>query len=192
MRTALNFLYKLSGALGAFFLCLILVSVLAQVSLNIFDRIAKWLTGEPIGLLIPSYADFAGYFLAAGTFFALAYSFNHGAHIRVNLVLLRLPPLLRRASEIWATGIAFLMSAYFAYWSVDLMHDSWRFGDVSTGLVSIKLWVPQLAMTLGLCVLTVATLDAFVQNLRGREPDYLAAANAEAQIFDEKIELDHE
>lgn len=191
MRTALNFLYKLSGALGAFFLCLILVSVLAQVSLNIIDRIAKWLTGEPIGLLIPSYADFAGYFLAAGTFFALAYSFNHGAHIRVNLLLLRMPNPMRRAAEIWASGIAFLMSIYFAYWAANLMHESWRFGDVSTGLVSIKLWIPQLAMTTGLCVLTIATLDAFLQNLRGQEPEYLSST-VEMDGFDEKIGIGHE
>ncbi|MBZ0216505.1 MAG: TRAP transporter small permease subunit [Fimbriimonadaceae bacterium] len=191
MRAALNFLYKLSGALGALFLTLILVSVLAQVSLNIADRIAKLFTGSPIGLLIPSYADFAGYFLAAGTFFALAYSFNHGAHIRVNLLLIQFPESLRRLAEVWSSAIAFAMSAYFTYWAADLMHDSWRFGDVSTGLVSIKLWIPQLTMVAGLCVLTIATLDALVQNLTGRQPAYLNLG-PDAEILDQKIELGHE
>ncbi len=191
MRAALNILYKTSGALGATFLALILITVLAQVLLNLADKIVKWVVGTPMGLLIPSYADFAGYFLAAGTFFALAYSFNHGAHIRVNLLLLQFPKALRQLAEVFSSGIAFFMSAYFTYWAADLMHDSWRFGDVSTGLVSIKLWIPQMTMVAGLCVLSIATLDALIQNLTGREAAYLAAG-PEAEIFDEKVELDHE
>ncbi len=177
MRTALNFMYRLSGGLAALFLVMILAIVLAQVGLNVADKIAKWLTGRPVGFLIPSYADFAGYFLATATFFALAYSFREGAHIRVNLLLMRMNKGVRRLFEIWACAIAVSFTAFFAWYSGDLMYDSWRFNDLSPGLVPIKLWIPQAAMTVGLVFLLIATIDALVQVLRGQEPEYASGAS---------------
>jgi len=191
MRVFLDFLYKLSGALGALFLSLILLIVLAQVCLNLADKILQWTTGSPIGFLIPSYAQFAGFFLAAGTFFALAYSFRNGAHIRVNLMLLHLPDRARRIAEIWSSAVAFGMTAFFSYWLTDLLHDSWRYGDSSQGLFPIKVWIPQLAMVLGSIMLTIATLDALIQNLVGQQPGYLEA-DPETELFDKKTEFDHD
>ncbi len=177
MRPALNIMYRISGGLAATFLVLILAIVLAQVGLNVADKVAKWFTGAPIGFLIPSYADFAGYFLATATFFALAYSFREGAHIRVNLFLMPLSPGVRRWFESWACLIAVSFTGYFAWYSADLMYDSWRYNDLSPGLVPIKLWIPQAAMTAGLIMLFVASLDALVQVLRGLEPDYTSGAS---------------
>jgi TRAP-type C4-dicarboxylate transport system permease small subunit len=177
MRTMLNFMYRLSGGLAALFLVMILGIVLAQVGLNIADKIAKWLTGQPVGFLIPSYADFAGYFLATATFFALAYSFREGAHIRVNLLLMRMGKGLRRLFEIWSCMIAVSFTAFFAWYAADLMYSSWKYNDLSPGLVPIKLWIPQAAMTVGLIFLLIATIDALVQVLRGQEPDYASGAS---------------
>ncbi|MGE0845482.1 MAG: hypothetical protein AB7L41_04380, partial [Flavobacteriaceae bacterium] len=82
MRRILNGLYGLSALLAGIALTAILLTVLAQVSLNFADWSYSRFTGVPIGLLIPSYADFAGYFLVGATFFALASSFHDGAHVR--------------------------------------------------------------------------------------------------------------
>jgi len=191
VRSILEILYKISGALGALFLSLILVIVLAQVALNLADKIALWTTGSAIGLLIPSYAQFAGFFLAAGTFFTLAYTFRHGAHIRVNLLLLHLPRRASHMVEIWSCAVAFGITAFITYWMFDLLHDSWRYGDSSQGLFPIKVWIPQLSMFLGLVMLTIATLDALVQNLMGRQPGYLEP-DPEAELFDIESEINHE
>lgn len=172
MRRALDLLYALSGGLGALFLALILVTVLAQVALNMADGVSEALTGQAMGLLIPSYADFAGYFLAAGTFFALAYTFNAGGHIRVTLVLQRLPARLRQGAEIFCSGLAALTAGYFAWYAASLTHESWRFGDLSPGLVAIPTWIPQAAMTAGLAMLAIAGLDAFGQAAGGAMPAY--------------------
>ncbi|MBL4757855.1 MAG: TRAP transporter small permease subunit [Rhizobiales bacterium] len=182
MRPALNIMYRISGGLAALFLVLILTIVLAQVGLNVADKIAKWFTGAPVGFLIPSYADFAGYFLATATFFALAYSFREGAHIRVNLVLLRLSPGPRRFFEIWSCSMAVAFTGFFTWYTASLTHESWRYNDLSPGLVAIKLWIPQLAMTAGLVMLLIATIDALFQVLRGEEPDY-AKGNSEMDLL---------
>lgn len=172
MRRVLEWFYSASGAVAAGFLCLILITVLAQVALNVADRVWEVLTGAPVGLLIPSYADFAGYFLACATFFALAYSLRRGAHIRVNLVLLRFSERWRQAAEIWCAGLAAAFTLFFLWYAVNLAHDSWRFGDVSTGLVAIPIWLPQTAMCFGIAALAVATLDSFLTALMGGTPPY--------------------
>ncbi|MFP5406344.1 MAG: TRAP transporter small permease [Gammaproteobacteria bacterium] len=178
MRRVLDRLYALSGALAAISLVVILAIVLVQVAFNVVDKIAAWVTGSAIGLMIPSYSTIAGFFLVGATFFALAWTFNAGGHIRVTLTLNPLPPGFRRVAEIWASGAASALSAVFVWFAVQLTYQSWRFGDTSTGLVPIPIWVPQAVMTLGAAVLLIACLDGFVQNLAGRKPAYLVAEQA--------------
>lgn len=170
MRKALDTLYRGSGILAAVFLAAICAVVLLQVGANVIDVIATWTTGHAIGLVIPSYAEFAGFFLAATSFLALAYTLRNGAHIRVSLILQRMTPVQRRVSEVWCTGVGTVMSAYFAYYTVGLILESYEFHDVSPGMVVVPLWIPQIFMAVGLVVLTVALLDSFVDAVRGRLP----------------------
>lgn len=183
MRHGLDRLYALSGALAAISLLVLLLVVLVQVVFNVIDKVLAITVGEPIGLLIPSYTTFAGYFLVAASFFALAYTLAGGGHIRVTLTLHALRPRWRLVFEIWATAAASALSLFFAWHAVLLTSQSWRFGDTATGLVPIPIWMPQAVMACGVIVLTIACLDSLVQNLLGREPAYLAAERAvDAQL----------
>ena len=183
LRRALDLLYRGSGALAALFLVAICAVVLLQVGANIVDKLAEWATGAPIGLVVPSYAEFAGFFLAASSFLALAYTLRHGGHVRVSLLVRRLAGEPRRAAELWCCGIAALLSGYFAYFAIRLVIESWRFGDLSPGLVAVPIWIPQCSLALGLVVLTVALIDEFATVRRGGEAAYMAAERAlEAQL----------
>lgn len=175
MRRCLDLLYRGSGALAAAFLLAICVIVLAQVGLNLLDEIASWLTGQPIGLVIPSYAEFAGFFLAASSFLALAYTLRAGGHIRVSLVLQHLSARAQRLTELWCIAVAALLAGYFAFFTILLVIDSFSYEDLSVGLVPVPLWIPQSAVALGLMVLTTALVDEFVQVLAGRRASYDAA-----------------
>ncbi len=173
LRRFLNFLYDASGALAAAFLCAICLIVLAQVGLNLVDRISELVTGEAIGLVIPSYAEFAGYFLAASSFLAIAYTLRGGAHIRVNLFINNLSSRARRVVELYCTAAGAVFSTYMAYWMVMLTIESFEFGDVSPGIVPVPLWIPQLALDLGLIIAAICFVDAFIQVLRGKDPVHL-------------------
>jgi TRAP-type C4-dicarboxylate transport system permease small subunit len=183
LRRALDALYRGSGALAALFLVAICVVVLLQVGANAIDKIAEWVTGAPIGLVVPSYSEFAGFFLAASSFLALAYTLRHGGHVRVSLLVRRATGTPRRALELWCTGAAAVLCGYFAYFTVRLMIESWRFDDLSPGLIPVPLWIPQASVALGLIVLTVALADEFAVVLRGGEAAYMAAERQlEAQM----------
>lgn len=172
MRSILDLLYRGSGALAAFFLAAICGTVLLQVGANLIDKLAVWFGGVPPGLLVPSYAEFTGFFLASASFLALPYTLREGGHIRVSLLIQHLSGRPRRAIELWCLGSAAMLTAYFTWFLIALVFESLEFGDVSPGMVPVPLWIPQSGMALGLVVLTIALVDELVTVLRGGRPSY--------------------
>lgn len=176
VRRCLDGLYLASGWLAAFFIALICALVVAQVALNLVDRLSSVFTGTAIGLTIPSYADFTGFFLASASFLALAHTFREGGHIRVTLLIGHFSSSWRKIVEIWCVAVALMISLYFCWYTLLLVHESWTYNDLSMGMVAVPLWIPQSGMLLGLLVLSIALIDEFVRVLRGRVPSYEESA----------------
>ncbi|MCP3891762.1 MAG: TRAP transporter small permease [Desulfobulbaceae bacterium] len=190
MRIFLDKIYKTSGWLGAVCIALICLLVLCQVGLNLFDRICTAFTGSAIGLTIPSYADFTGFLLAAASFLSLAYTLREGGHIRVALVISRLPKRLHRLVEIWCIGFASTVSLYFSWYIAKLTRESFVYNDLSSGMIAVPIWIPQSFMLFGLIILSIALLDELVTVFRGEIPSYtlkgeklLADENGESAVF---------
>ncbi len=131
-----------------------LVTILALVTLQMA---ARW-TGE----MFPGSTDYAGYFMAASTFFAFAYSLNNGSHIRVNLLLNAFGPR-RRWLEVWCFAIASGLASFWAWNAVKSVYWSHRLNDISQGLDATPIWIPQLAMAVGSVVFAVALIDNLVR-----------------------------
>ena len=74
----LNKLYKFSGYIAAAFLIFVAVFILIGISSRNF------------GFYIRGLAEYSGYCMAAASFFALAYTFVEGGHIRITLFLEKL------------------------------------------------------------------------------------------------------
>ena len=175
LRRSLDRLYLGSAWLAAGFIAAICLLVVCQVGLNLLDRVASLLTGEAIGLTIPSYADFTGFFLAAASFLALAYTLRQGGHIRVTLVIAHLGKRARHIFEIWCLLLATAVSVYFTWYIFALTRESYIYNDLSPGMVAVPIWIPQAAMLLGLIILSIALLDELTAALRGRIPCYVGA-----------------
>jgi TRAP-type C4-dicarboxylate transport system permease small subunit len=172
MRRWLDILYKASCWLGAGCIAMICLLVVSQVFLNLLDRLSTLLTGSAIGLTIPSYADFTGFLLAAASFLSLAYTLREGAHIRVVLLVSRLPKKIHRLVEVWCIGFGLMVSLYFTYYSAMLTYESYSYNDLSSGMIAVPIWIPQLAMLLGLVVLSVALVDELVAVCSGNTACY--------------------
>lgn len=153
-RPWLNRLYDACGALAALFLVALLLVIVLQMA-------ARW-----SGRQFPGSTDYAGYCMAAASFFALAYTLNHGAHIRVSLLLARLGRW-RRAGELWCLSISAALACYFAYYAIKGVHVSYRLHDISQGQDATPLWIPQLVMAIGGSVFALALVDRLVQVARG-------------------------
>ncbi len=172
MRRSLDTLYHAAGIIAAFFILAIVALVAAQVMLNLADKISAALVGQGLGLTIPSYADFTGFFLAASSFLALAYTLRVGGHIRVTLLTTRLPERVQHGVEIIVVIIALCMSAYATFYVGLLVEESHRFADRSSGMISVPLWIPQLPVLAGLAILTIALADELVSLLKGQKPSW--------------------
>ncbi len=173
IRTLLEGLYRLSGYLAGFFLLAIALTIVAQI------------VGRFVGVTVDS-TELAGFCLAASTFLGLAFALRAGSHIRINLLIRHLGGRARTAVELWCSGVGVVASGYFAWQTIDMVRLSYRFGDISPGLIAAPFWIPQSGMALGLVVLTVAFVDEFVTIARGGAPAYeerdeAAAVLAEAE-----------
>ena len=147
----LNTLYRLCGYLAA--LCMIAIAVL--VTLSIVTRL--------FSVYLPGLTEYSGYAMAAGSFLALAYTFGEGGHIRVELVLSRLRPGLRRFAEIWCLGVASVISVFLAWYMSRLVYFSWKFEERSEGADAVLLWQPQALVMFGAIIMAIAVVHQLVK-----------------------------
>ena len=105
MRKFLDRLYLAGGALGALFIALIAVLMIAQSVLREFH------------VNTGAVNDVVAWFCAAAAFFAMAHAFKHGDFVRVTLVLEKANPAFRRVMEIGSLFIGSVSVAYLAFWA---------------------------------------------------------------------------
>lgn len=173
MRRMLDTAYAAAGGIAALSILGICLLVSAQVMLNILARLG----GPNLSFTIPSYADFSGFFLATASFMAMAYTLRAGNHIRVNLLVQNLPERPRWIFEIFALLLGALTAGYATYFTASLLGESYHYGDMSTGIVAVPLWIPQLGMVGGLGLLTIAFLDTLIEAISVRAPILLDAGS---------------
>lgn len=175
MRRFLDGLYLAAGYLAGVFLVVI------------FGLMMILSVGREINFNVPSGDDFAGWALVAMSFLGLAHTFKRGEMIRVGLLIERLHGPKRRAAELFSLGTASLFIGYFTVQASKLAYDSWQYFDMSTGVVSVPLWIPQLGLILGLAILFIAIVDEFVIVARGGRPTYEKEPPKSAEELIERI-----
>ena len=163
---ALHGLYRASGLLSAVCLVLICSLIVAQI------------VARNLGSTVPDAEEFAAWAMAGSGFLGLPYALHCGSHIRVSVVTRILPQRAHHAAELLASGIGLALSAYFAWYCTLFVLESFRFNEVSQGLVAVPLWLPQLPMAIGTVLLAVAFAERLVRVLR-HEPFETGEGGAE-------------
>jgi TRAP-type C4-dicarboxylate transport system permease small subunit len=156
MRKFLNALYDGAAALAALFMVLMLVMVLLSI------------LGRELGFHVRGTDAYAGYFMAAAGFLALAHTLKKGEHIRVTLIVSKLRGKAQKAFELWSLVAATALACVSAFYSGKLAWQSYKFNDMSTGNDATPLWIPQLSMAMGTLILAIAFIDELVLELQGK------------------------
>ena len=146
----LNKVYKLSGYIAAFFLILVAVFILMGISSRIFDFYIRGL------------AEYSGYSMAAASFFALAFTFVEGGHIRITLFLEKASKKYKRFLEIWCFIIATIFSGYLSFYLWKMLIISYDFQERSEGADEILIWIPQTSVAIGSLIFFLAVLHKFI------------------------------
>jgi TRAP-type C4-dicarboxylate transport system permease small subunit len=160
MRVFLDRLYLVSGWLAGLFM------------LAIFVLMMLLSAGRQFALNVPAGDDFVSWCMAAMAFLGLAHTFRSGEMIRVGLLIDRFEGRKRWFIELAALLVGCGFVGFFTWYAVGMTWDSWRFGDISQGVVAVPLWIPQLGYSGGLVILLIAFVDELVHVLRGNEPRY--------------------
>ena len=150
----LNKLYQLSGYIAAIFLILIAVFILIGISSRMF------------GFYIRGLAEYSGYCMAAASFFALAYTFVEGGHIRITLFLEKLSGLKKKLIEIWCLSIGSFFSGYLAFYFIKMLIISYKFQERSEGADEILIWIPQTSVAIGSIIFSISVFHHLILVIR--------------------------
>ena len=138
--------------------------------------------------------EITGYMLAFGIAWGLADALTTRAHIRVDVLVTRMPLRLR----VWmhTLALAFLVTLAFLFtwrgWAV--VHESWAFGARDSSALTIPLIVPQGLWVIGITVFFVVAVLLFVEVLvllvlrRWSDVDQLLGPRTLVEEADEAIE----
>jgi len=117
----LDAIYTASGVLAACCMVGILLIIIVQM-------VFRWASWQ-----FPGSTDYAGYAMAATSFFALAYALNHGAHIRVS-ILLNANSFTRLWINVFAFFVAAITATYFARFAIKTNFMSEMINDRTQGI----------------------------------------------------------
>jgi TRAP-type C4-dicarboxylate transport system permease small subunit len=163
IRRALDNLYLAAGYLAGLFLIAIFLMMMA-LSL-----------GRQVGINVKSGDDITSWCMAAMAFLALAHTFRSGEMIRMGLVVEKLAGRQKQLAELGALTLGTALVAFLAWYACSMTYESWKLGELSSGVLVVPLWIPQLGFAVGSVILLLAVLDEFIHVARGGPPHYAKA-----------------
>ena len=143
-------LYRLSGIVASFFLIFVAIFILIGISSRIF------------GFYIRGLAEYSGYCMAAASFFALAYTFVEGGHIRITLFLEKVSSEKKLFLELWCLVVASFFSGYLAFYFIKMLIISYKFQERSEGADEILIWIPQTSVALGSIIFFICVFHQLI------------------------------
>ncbi|MEM8980394.1 MAG: TRAP transporter small permease subunit [Pseudomonadota bacterium] len=132
----LDKVYLAAGLIAALGMISILLLIVAQM-------VARWSS-----VAFPGSTDYAGYAMAATSFFALAHALTRGAHIRVS-VFLNMTPGTRFYLDAFAMFIAALIATFFARYAIKTTGFSVLLNDRTQGQDQVPEWLLSAVSLLG-------------------------------------------
>jgi TRAP-type C4-dicarboxylate transport system permease small subunit len=126
------------------------------------DEIAAWLCASIFGL-------------------GLAHVFRRGEVVRVGLLIENVAGRRRQFMEIGCLAIGCVATGALAYYCVELVWESYRFGDMGQCVLIMPIWVVQLGLGVGAVLQFVAFVEQLLKALAGQRPDYARDAPKTAE-----------
>jgi TRAP-type C4-dicarboxylate transport system permease small subunit len=145
------------------------VSIASMMALITADVIARNVFHR--SLLISD--EVSGYLLVAMTFFGIAYSLRSGSLLRIEFLLFALPKRLRGLADVSYDLIALVVCLVLLRSMIRFTWITWEREAIAPTLIETPLWIPQLAMPLGMLILVIGfllELRASILRLIGRGP----------------------
>ena len=188
-RTVGQYLNKLMGwavNASAFGAASIVVILMAMVVADIFGR-------KVLNKPVPMSYEVGAFMLVFIVFMGLAYSQRQKAHIRVEILTLRMPPKIRAAMDLFAYTLGIAIYGLIFYETFKWSYHSFEIGEYVAGLINIPKWPSQFAVAFGALLISLQFISDWVYRvvdlvLLLRQPSATAVPEAEELPGDPSVE----
>ncbi|WP_163271846.1 TRAP transporter small permease subunit [Chelativorans alearense] len=138
-----------------------MLHIMLEIMLRVFFRTSTY-----------SMNEFVGYALAGMVFFGLAETFYQRRHVRVNLLIVALPPLGQRILDLSclvATGLVMSGLTYVVWLTFQRNLER---GSVSPSIMAVPTWIIDLVILTGLVLFLLQLVVTIIRTaISGMKPD---------------------
>lgn len=138
------------------------VGLAVMSAIVVFEVIIRFLFAQ--STLIAD--EIASYMLAMLSFFAMGYALRTEGHIRIDLLYERLPPVVRKWTEVAFVVVGIVSLSFFTHWLFRMVSQSYLSKVDSQSQIETPLWIPQSALVYGTAVLTLALVSRLIRLLK--------------------------
>ncbi len=151
----INHTSLLGGVIGAF--CLLTISVIIT-----YEAFMRYAFNAPTTWV----KEISIYLCIAIGFLAAAYTLMKDGHFSITVVVDKLKPKNRRILKTFTILLGILYSAVFVYKGIDMVIFSYQIEDVSSGLLEVPIWVPQLLLPIGAFLLLLQFINKLTAEIQ--------------------------
>lgn len=120
--------------------------------------------------------EVGSYLVVAVTFLSLATCQAYGGYHELQIVKMKLSPRTRAALNVVLHAVCLIACLILLWQFSRLVMTSWRNDDASMTSLRMPLWIPQLAMPIGVAAMCFALVKSILADLRSaRTPDAVFA-----------------
>ncbi len=135
------------------------VSILLMMIAGAADVIATNL--DVVGLRsrpIPATFEFMGAMMVVTVFLAVSFAQHDRRHIRVELLVRRLPVFWQKAADVLQFGLATMVFGFMARMAWPAAIHGFNVGEYATGIINFPLWPARFVLAFGVTLMTVQCL----------------------------------
>ncbi|BAT59915.1 tripartite ATP-independent periplasmic transporters, DctQ component [Variibacter gotjawalensis] len=115
------------------------------------------------GISLQSTTELSGYALAFGISWGLAQTFITRGHVRIDVILNRMPLKARAVLHLVALATLGTFVGFLSYGAIALTQESWDFGSTDISLLRTPLVIPQGLWTFGILMFLLLIVLLFVE-----------------------------
>lgn len=116
--------------------------------------------------------DLTTYLLIGATFIGSPYVLMTHGHVNIDVVAYYLKPRARRSLALVAGGLTLVFALILAVLTFGLWQEAWTQNWLSDTMWRSRLWIPYLAMPVGLGLLALQAAADLIQLIGGREAPF--------------------
>jgi len=163
MNRLISKIEKISVYLGYFSGVLVFLMMLSII----IDVVMRHIFNSPT-----TWADEVSCYLLVGiTFLGASYTLKFEGHIRVEAIIVKMKPGIRKYVEISLDILSFLFLAFFALQAFKLVADSYSSVRIAPTLLRTPLYVPQVFFAIGLTWFALQLAVKILQNFKENKPE---------------------